>query len=37
MRILVGYGTLLVLSGCLGPVSLYDAVLGYDRAVGRIE
>lgn len=27
----------LALAGCLGPVSLHDAVLGYDRTVGRIE
>jgi hypothetical protein len=37
MRILVMSGVLLALSGCLGPVSLHQAVLGYDRAVGRIE
>ncbi|MGA8260916.1 MAG: hypothetical protein WB783_11935 [Arenicellales bacterium] len=27
----------LALAGCLGPVSLHDAVLGYDRTVGQIE
>jgi hypothetical protein len=27
----------LVLSGCLGPVSLHEAVLGYDHAVSRLE
>jgi hypothetical protein len=27
----------LALAGCLGPVSLHDAVLGYDRTVSRIE
>jgi len=37
MRILVVFGILLMLSGCLGPVSLHQAVLGYDRTVSRIE
>jgi hypothetical protein len=37
MRILVAFGILLVLSGCLGPVSLEHAVLGYDRAVSQIK
>ncbi len=37
MRILVVLGVLLTLSGCLGPVSLHHAVLGYDRTVSRIE
>jgi hypothetical protein len=27
----------LALAGCLGPVSLHDAVIGYDRTVGQIE
>ena len=27
----------LVLSGCLGPVSLHEAVLGYDETVSRLE
>jgi hypothetical protein len=27
----------LVLSGCLGPVSLHEAVLGYDHTVSRLE
>jgi hypothetical protein len=26
----------LVLSGCLGPVSLHEAVLGYDHTVSRL-
>ena len=26
-----------VCSGCLGPVSLHEAVLGYDHTVSRIE
>lgn len=37
IRIAVLAGMLLALSGCLGPVSLHQAVLGYDRAVSRIE
>jgi hypothetical protein len=32
MRMLVMSGVVLALSGCLGPVSLHQAVLGYDRA-----
>ena len=27
----------LVFSGCLGPVSLHEAVLGYDETVSRLE
>jgi len=27
----------LALTGCLGPVSLHEAVIGYDRTVGQIE
>jgi hypothetical protein len=27
----------LVLSGCLGPVSLHEAVFGYDHTVSRLE
>ena len=38
MRIGVLAGLLLVtLCGCLGPVSLHHAVLGYDRTVSQIE
>jgi hypothetical protein len=37
MRILVFFGILLTLSGCLGPVSLHRAVIEYDRTVSRIE
>ncbi|HXV84227.1 MAG TPA: hypothetical protein VEG60_30625 [Candidatus Binatia bacterium] len=29
--------TALVFSGCLGPVSLHEAVLGYDETVSRLE
>jgi hypothetical protein len=36
MRVLAMIGILLVLSGCLGPVSLQHAVIGYDRAVSQI-
>lgn len=27
----------LVLAGCMGPVSLHQAVLGYDKTVHRLE
>jgi hypothetical protein len=37
MRLLVLLSLLLTLSGCLGPVSLHHAVLGYDRTVIDIE
>jgi hypothetical protein len=37
MRGLVLSGITLALSGCLGPVSLHLAVLGYDRTVSQIE
>src|SRR5262245_31415570 len=37
MRVAALAGILLVLSGCLGPVSLHHAVLGYDRTVIQIE
>jgi hypothetical protein len=37
MRIVVLAGILVMASGCLGPVSLHHAVLGYDRTVSRIE
>ena len=37
LRMLATFGTLLALSGCLGPVSLHQAVLGYDRSVSRIK
>jgi hypothetical protein len=37
MRALALSSIALVLSGCLGPVSLRDAVLGYDRTVSGIE
>jgi hypothetical protein len=37
MRIAFLVGVLVALSGCLGPVSLHHAVLGYDRTVSRIE
>jgi hypothetical protein len=31
-----GLSAALVLSGCLGPVSLHEAVLGYDRTVSQL-
>jgi hypothetical protein len=31
------WATALVFSGCLGPVSLHEAVLGYDETVSRLE
>lgn len=37
MRIFALAGLLVTLSGCLGPVSLHQAVLGYDRTVSQIE
>ena len=37
MRALALSGIALALTGCLGPVSLRDAVLGYDRTVSGIE
>jgi hypothetical protein len=37
MRTLAVSGVLLALSGCLGPVSLHQAVLDYDRAVSRTK
>jgi hypothetical protein len=37
MRMLAMLGIPLVLSGCLGPVSLQHAVIGYDRAVSQIQ
>jgi hypothetical protein len=37
MRIVVLAGILVALSGCLGPISLHHAVLGYDRTVSQIE
>jgi hypothetical protein len=37
MRIPVLAGLLVTLSGCLGPVSLHQAVLGYDRTVSQVE
>jgi hypothetical protein len=37
MRALAMSSIALLLSGCLGPVSLRDAVLGYDRTVSGIE
>jgi hypothetical protein len=37
MGILVMIGSVFALSGCLGPVSLQHAVIGYDRAVSRIQ
>ena len=37
MRIAVLAGLLVALSGCLGPISLHHAVLGYDRTVSQIE
>ena len=37
VRVAVLAGLLVLLSGCLGPVSLHHAVLGYDRTVAQIE
>ena len=37
MRIVLALTVLVALSGCLGPPSLHQAVLGYDRTVGRIK
>jgi len=37
MRLAALAGLLVALSGCLGPVSLHQAVLGYDRTVSQIE
>jgi hypothetical protein len=37
MRILVLVSLLVLVCGCLGPVSLHHAVLGYDRTVIQIE
>jgi hypothetical protein len=37
MRVAVLAGLLVTLSGCLGPVSLHHAVLGYDRTVSQLE
>lgn len=37
MHIVVLAGILVALSGCLGPISLHHAVLGYDRTVSQIE
>jgi hypothetical protein len=37
MRIFLALAVLLALSGCLGPPSLHQAVLGYDRTVSRIK
>jgi len=37
MRIALLAGLLVTLSGCLGPVSLHQAVLGYDRTVSQLE
>jgi hypothetical protein len=31
------WGTALLSSGCFGPVSLHEAVLGYDETVSRLE
>jgi hypothetical protein len=31
------WATALIFSGCLGPVSLHEAVLGYDETVSRLE
>lgn len=31
------WATTLVFNGCLGPVSLHEAVLGYDETVSRLE
>jgi hypothetical protein len=31
------FGVVLALAGCLGPVSLHEAVLGYDSTVSRLE
>lgn len=36
-RVLVLVSLLVPLGGCLGPVSLHHAVLGYDRTVNQIE
>jgi hypothetical protein len=37
MRIVLLAVIVIPLSGCLGPISLHQAVLGYDRSVSRIE
>jgi len=37
MRVAALAGLLVTLSGCLGPVSLHHAVLGYDRTVSELE
>lgn len=34
---LIGLVSALALSGCVGPVSLHQAVLGYDETVSRLE
>ena len=34
---LLGLTVAIVLTGCVGPVALHQAVLGYDESVGRLE